>query len=1212
MHAQYVQFTENKGQWNSRVLFAGDAGNTGFFLEKNGYRVLLNDSDDISTINQYFGGHPATTATSKQTKSQAVINASKKGTGVVPDLILHSHAYEVTFLGSAENPKILPDKMVPTFSNYFIGNDRSKWSSNCKIYQALLYQNIYPGVDVRYYTSNSQLKYDIIVNPGADISKIALGFAGADGLSVKNGNLIVKTSVGNVMELAPKAYQVVNNVRTNVDVKFYVSDSTVYFKTANYAKTSALVIDPALVFSSFTGSKSDNWGYTATYDAAGNFYAGGICFGPGYPTSLGAFQQNFAGGSGSGGSGFDVAIIKLSHDGVNRVFATYLGGTGNEQPHSMVVDNNGSLIVAGRTTSTDFPVTQTGIGPGGLTDIFITKFTPDGSGLVASEKIGGAGNDGINEADKEAITGANSTPIRRNYGDDARSEVIVDSYNNIYLASCTQSNDTTEANLLSTPDAFQRQFSGGMQDGLLVKTDPSLHVLFSSYLGGNGDDAAFVLALNPGTNDIYVGGATTSNNLAATGNNAGPILYNSFQAGACDGFVSIISNDGSTLKNTVYVGGPGNDMLYGLGFDKLGYPYIMGTTTISFPVLNAAFNSQAKGKQFITKLAPDLSSVEYSTNFGKGLANPDLSPVAFLVDRCENVYVSGWGGGIDADESYPNAGTSGLTTTPDAIQSQTNGKNFYFFVLKKNGESQLYGSFFGELTPPTAANPAGPLGDHVDGGTSRFDAQGVIYQAICANCGKTGNGVGFPTTLNVWANRNISQVEPSCNEAAVKIAFQLAGVTAGIRTTINGIPNDTSGCIPLTVAFTDTIGIAKQYIWNFGDGSQLVDTTSKTILHTFTNVGVYTVQLIAVDSSACNIFDTVYLHIRARNDYAQVGFNAVKLPPCDSLKYAFVNISVPPVGKPFGAQSFQWNLGDGTLLTTNADTIIHSYAAPGTYTVSLLLTDTNYCNSPDTDTLQLRIATNVKAAFTVAPGCAPENAGFNNISEGGQQFVWNFGDGSSSTLTSPQHLYSKPGTYTVTLSATDSSTCNKTDSTSQTLVLGPKPTAAFTFTPTQPEENTPTTFLNGSQGGTTFVWNFGDGSTLATNQLDTTVTHQYNTTGTFNVCLAVSNEFGCSDTACSTVQTIIVPLADVPNAFTPNGDGINDVVYVRGFGIDKMDWKIYNRWGVMIFQSTSPEIGWNGYYKGTLQPQEVYTYLLDIKFANGLTYRKKGDITLLR
>lgn len=1209
--AQILEFAENKGQWNSKVTFSCDMGSTVFFLQKQGYTVLLNDTAEFKAIADYYGGHTPTAAAGTIIYHPGKGTIEKSKPLPAPKLGLHSHAYEVIFPGSNPNPVIIPDKPNDSYNNYYIGNDKSKWVSHARVFQAVTYKDVYPNIDVRYYTNNGTLKYDIIINPGGDISKVALQVNGADGLAIKNGSLVIKTSVGNVTELEPYAYQVSKAGKKTVDAKFAIAGNKVYFKTGSFSTSSTLVIDPTLIFASLTKSLADNWGYTATYDADGNFYAGGIVFGNGFPTANGpSYQPNFAGGVLEGQSGgYDVSIIKLDTRGRNKLFATYLGGGGDEQPHSMVVDNNDDLIVAGRTNSGNFPTTQDNFGPGGGYDIFISKFSPDGSRLTASRTIGGTDDDGVNIADKEKMPGA--VDINRNYGDDARSEVIVDGSGNIYLASCTKSDDAKITN-----GAFQ-PVSGGSQDGLLIKADPQLNITFSSYLGGKGQDAAFVLALNPLNNDIYVAGGTTSTDLKGTGVNAAGILKSTYGGGQSDGFVTIISNDGTTQKSTVYVGGAGNDMVYGIQFDKFGYPYIMGTTTVAFPVTgNVGFKAQAGGRQFITKLSRNLTGVEYSTNFGKtnSPSIPDISPVAFLVDRCENVYVSGWGGGINV--KYGNSGTAGLSTyaknPSDILKKNTDNEDFYFFVLEKNAASQLYGSYYGEQYGPQETERTG---DHVDGGTSRFDRNGIIYQAICANCLRTpnGSGLGFPVSGNVWGPKNVSSKNSSgCNEAAVKIAFELAGIATELRTSINGVPKDTSGCIPLTVDFVDTIHRAKQYRWNFGDGTPEVVTTGYTLQHTFTQIGNYTVRLIAVDSQSCNIADTAYVHIRARSDYADIKLKAQKLLPCDSINYRFVNESTPPAGKPFSATALEWDFGDGTTLVSNADTVYHNYRAQGTYSVVLRLNDTNYCNSPDADSIKLRIATNVKAQFNIPAGCAPYTAVINNTSFGGQQFYWNFGDGSTSTDADPVHLFANPGTYTVGMRVVDSSTCNITDTTTVTVTIGAKPTAGYIVTPTAPVENEPFVFTNTSAGATRYRWEFGDGDTLVTIRQDTPVVHQYNASGMYEVCLYVSTDMGCLDTLCNPIQALTKPLVDVPKALTANGDGINDKIHVKGFGISKMDWKIYNRWGQLVFQSTSPSIGWDGYYKGVLQPQDVYTYVLNIIFTDNKTYQKKGDITLLR
>ena len=1210
--SQALEFIENKGQWNSKVKFKSDMGGSVFFLQQTGYRVLLNNKEDLQKIAAKYSGHfhnSNGTVVSGNTSSSILkgspnvkSNHENNGGGNSNgDVILHSHAYEVNFLGASTNAVAVPDKAQNTYNNYFLGNDPAKWASGCGIFYGVTYKNMYPGIDVRYYSDKGNLKYDLIVNPNADISKIALKFDGVNGLYLKNGNLMVKTSLGEVSELKPYTYQFDSKGKTEVDAKYVLEGNTVKFKIGNYSKDATLIIDPTLIFASFTASISDNWGFTATYDGAGNFYAGGIVFTTGYPVSVGAFQETFGGGvEEDHTSGFDIGIIKLSANGTARLYGTYIGGAANEQPHSLIVDHTGNLIIAGRTGSANFPTKSATFGPGGGSDIFIAVLNATGSNLVGSRKIGGSADDGVNIKFNGSLS---AESLNRNYGDDARSEVIIDKSNNIYLASCTKSPDFP-----ITTGVFQNTI-GGRQDAVVIKTNSDVsNILFSSFLGGSGDDAGFVLALNPTNNNIYVAGGTTSNNLkAATGYN-GPVLFNSFKGGVCDGFVSIINNSGSTLIRTKYVSsGADNsdDIVYGIQFDKKGYPYITGTTTRSFPLLgNPAFNSQSSGKQFITKMDPNLTGIVYSTNFGKaGTSVPDISPTAFLVDRCENVYVAGWGGGLNLN--YPNSGTQGLITTSNAIRPTSDGSDFYFFVLEKNALSQLYGTFYGNI------DPTRDVGDHVDGGTSRFDSEGIIYEALCANCQKIGV---FPTApSSVWGPANPSQGGAECNEAMVKIAFEFAGVGSGIRSSIAGVPRDTSGCVPLTVDFTDTIANAQRYIWNFGDGSTDTTTFKANASHTFNTVGRFRVRLISIDSNTCNIADTSYLNIKVGDNKAELSVNVVKLDPCEALLYQFNNTSVAPPAIPFDSETFEWSFGDGTTVISNDPTLTHSYAAPGTYRVVLRLIDTAYCNYPDSVVINLRVAVNVDALFeTPASGCAPYNAVFNNTSIGGSQFTWNFGDGTTSTEENPVHLYSTPGTYTVRLMAQDPNTCNKIDSAQFTIIVSASPTAAFTFDPQVPKENQEYTFTNLSLGAVRYKWDFGDGDTIVTTRIDTTIKHTYNATGTFNVCLTATNQYGCDSTVCSPISAIIVPLVDVPNAFTPNNDGTNDVVRVRGFGIAKMDWRIYNRWGTMIFRGTTIKDAWDGRYNGVLQPQEVYVYVLDITFFDAVKYRKTGDITLLR
>jgi len=1178
LKAQYsnIEFVENKGQWDNRIKFLGQVSAGMFSVEQNGFMVVQHKPEDWARIGELAHHHGT---------SELAKNAS---------FTIHSHAYKVEFLNGNKIAEVIPDKPLPGYNNYFIGKDPSKWAADCKVYQGITVKEVYPNVDVRYYSNAGAVQYDLIVKPGADISRIALKYDGPDKLELKNKELVIGTSAGNLKELSPYTYQVGENGRKQVNCKYILKNNIITFDVKGYDKSSTLIIDPSLVFCSFTGSTADNWGFTATYGPDGSMFGGGIVFSGGsFPVSPGAFQTNFAGGGGGWGA-FDIGIIKLSPNGSNRMYATYLGGSGNEMPQSIICDPQGNLIVAGRSNSSDYPVKPANNlkGTGGGFDIIVTKINAAGNGLVGSMRIGGSESDGANIDDYP--NGAGS--LLRNYGDEARSEVNVDNAGNIYLASCTQSGN------FPVVSSFQGTKSGG-QDGVVLKLSSDVsNLLFSTFLGGKGDDAAYVLSLSPLTGNLYVAGGTSSTDFP--GDHTGVIGPASF--GGIDGFIAEIS--GNSLVRSTYLGTGGTDQVYGIQFDKSGFPYVTGQTTGSWPHVNAAYFDNG-AKQFISKLQSDLSGFVYSTTFGTSSNLPNISPTAFLVDRCENVYVAGWGGCFNCTSptvsSYPNAGTGGLPVTSDAIKGSTDGKDFYFFVLKKDAVSQLYGSFFGE-------NNLGAGCDHVDGGTSRFDQNGVIYEAICANCKELDPGAVFPTTPGAWSTSNPSNFGGKCNLALVKIAFNLAGVKAGIESLINGVPRDSAGCVPLTVDFADTVHNAKSYEWNFGDGSPTVVTTDPNTSHVFNATGTYIVRLVAVDSTTCNIRDTAYVHIRVGDIQATINFNPVKLNPCDSFKYRFDNLSTAPV--PFNNASFTWDFGDGSpRITAGTASVFHNYTAPGTYNASLVLTDTAYCNAPDSITIQVRVAALVKAQFTTPPaGCTPYNAEFTNTSLAGQSFQWDFGDGGTSTDINPTHLYSVAGTYTITLIANDPGTCNLIDTTRQTITVADNPTANFSFSPTTPIENTPTSFTNlSSPDAVNFIWNFGDGDTLQTTSR-LAVLHQYNATGTYNTCLIAINAAGCSDTTCQQVSALITDAVDVPNAFTPLSGGINSKVFVKGFGITKLQFVIWNRWGQKVFETNDVNIGWDGKFKGVVQPMDAYAYTLSVEFFDGKKATKKGDITLIR
>lgn len=451
--------------------------------------------------------------------------------------------------------------------------------------------------------------------------------------------------------------------------------------------------------------------------------------------------------------------------------------------------------------------------------------------------------------------------------------------------------------------------------------------------------------------------------------------------------------------------------------------------------------------------------------------------------------------------------------------------------------------------------------------------------------------------------------------------MNFSGVGAQIQAAINGDTRDTLGCIPLTVNFKDLLHKGVTYYWNFNSvanpGGVDQTTTVPNATFTFTTPGVYRVRLIAEDLSTCNLRDTSYINIKAGDNRVTPKFKAQKIGVCTSNTYQFTNQSFSVLGSSFGPQSFIWDYGDGSAQEIAGFTPdrVHTFPSAGTYFVKLFVVDDQFCNAPDSVIDTLRINPLVKAIpLSPALGCAPYEAHFTNNSLAGLSWLWDFGDPASGPLNSstdfePTHIYQNVGTYMFRLIAYDSTTCNKIDTSAYfTIKVVQKPQARADWAPNPPQANVPVRFSNLSSFSDSYLWDFGDGETST----EFAPVHEYNATGAYNAKLIAYSIAGCTDTFRLLVNVIVNPLLDVPNAFTPGRFGVNSVVNVRGFGIGKMNWRIYNRWGQMIFQSASKKYGWDGYYKGKLQPMDVYGYTLDVEFTDGTKMRKTGDITLLR
>ncbi|MCX6229906.1 MAG: gliding motility-associated C-terminal domain-containing protein, partial [Bacteroidetes bacterium] len=752
------------------------------------------------------------------------------------------------------------------------------------------------------------LKYDFIIKPNSKPEDIQLAYKYIDNIKISKGHLLVETSVNQSLEFRPYCYQLIDGIEKEIECSYVLNKNVLSFKVGKYDTSKELIIDPSLIFSTYTGSIADNWGFIATYDLEGNAYSGGIVSGIGYPVSLGAYQV-------SPGGNWDIAIIKYDSLGINRLYATYLGGINADLPHSLIVNSSNQLLIFGTTGSPNFPVTPNAYDtsfnggqaitydgvlayPNGV-DIYVCKLSSDGSQLLASTYVGGSGNDGLNYRqyyDPVLMFGNDS--LYSNYGDGARGEIITDNLSNVYVGTCTFSTDFP-----GTLNGFQ-PLNHGKQEGIVFKLDNSLtNLIWSSYLGGNDDDAIYSIDIDI-NNNIYVTGGTNSLNFPTTTN----AYKTSYQGGSADAFVSRISQNGTTLVASTYYGSNKYDQGYILKCGSDNNVYICGQTKADSNTLifNALYNVPNSG-QFIAKFIPTLDTLSWSTVFGTGDGKPNISITAFAVDICNRIYLAGWGkywGGYTFNGTSYNwgtvFGTKNMQTTSNAYQSTTDGQDFYIMVLGNNASFLDYATFFGEQH--VGNDYSGH--DHVDGGISRFDKKGNVYQSVCASCG--GYSL-FPTyPANVWSDSNHSY---NCNNAIFKFNihkdFALADFTL----------SDTIGkCAPDTLHFINT-SVGTSYFWDFGDGSPI--NSQSNPIHIYTQSGIYIVRLISLLLNGCNLADTISKQIiifkdtsySIPNAHACFGFNVqIGVPPNSNPNYTYhwtpaTNLSNPNIPNPYANPS---------------------------------------------------------------------------------------------------------------------------------------------------------------------------------------------------------------------------------------------------------------------------------------------------------------------
>lgn len=1174
-------FKENKGQWNSNVRYRTEMHYANVYFEQGRFTYQLLDTADLK---RYRSHHPW--------------GSDYK---VKVDHAIHGHAFYSNFIGCNKTARIIPSDPESSYFNYYIGKDPSKWASGVHAFHQLVYNDIYDGIDLNVSSEQLNVIYDWIVKgsfskPAPAQLPIKINYQGAGKVSLSDNRLIIETTVGNLIESKPYAYQLINGQKLEVRCNYTLDDNgIVAFNFPNgWDHQNDLIIDPTLIFSTYSGSYADNFGYTATFDSKSNAYAAGSVFSLGYPVTPGAFQYWWGGGWGfyhdsliTDGSGTDVSITKYSADGTTRLYSTYLGGRGDELPHSLIVNNNDELFVFGTTGSDNFPVTSGafdttfngGIGTGALngigvdynngSDIFIAHFNGTGTALIGSTYVGGSDNDGLNEPEYQ--------DLNYQYADDFRGSISVDNNNNVYVASCTRS-----ANFPVTAGAYQTRLNGPM-NAVVFKMDNYLtQMVWSTYLGGNKLSDAYSITLD-NTGNVFVCGGTQSDSFPTTAGCFQPFTH----GGRAEGFITELNQNGSAILASTLFGTPVYDQLFFVQVDRRNNVYVLGQTmdTSNFFMKNATYQVPKSG-QYISKFDHGLDSLIWSSRFGTGSGIPDLSPTAFLVDVCNSVYMAGWGSDFAGLYGFgPYLSTSGMFVTPDAYQPTTDGNDFYVMVMKDDASAITYATYFGSPRDE----------EHVDGGTSRFDKKGVIYQSVCAGCANNLTGglpdQNFPTyPANVVSHRNNS---PNCNNAIFKLDLNLPLVIADFNTPPTICDTFNYQFINNSKIFDTATTVVS---WNFGDGS-----TSNQLnpFHAYTVPGVYTITLIISDSTSCNGNDTVRKQMTIlRND------STVRLPTLVACPGYNVQIGIPPITD--SATTFQWTPTTGL----NNPNITDPFTSPEWSTNYQLEVNKGNCHAfyyqqvtVNHDSLKLHGAS-VLCPYDTIQLFVTDTAG-KNLS-----YQWSPANLILSGANTSDPFVKPPRDTVYYVTATDSAGCRYTDS-AHIKVVSQLQNVQVTATPdTIRYGDTSQLNVIFSQASSLYwapdssLSNLGSPDPLAWPKMPDTY------------WVTVIDSSGCVVKKPVSVYILLTPCASsnlfVPNAFSPNNDGKNDVLYVRGNYIQQMYFAVYDRWGQKVFETRNQNTGWDGTYNGKKLDPSVFGWYLEGTCDAGEKFFKKGNVTLLR
>jgi len=678
-----LRFEPNQGQTDNRVKFLSRDFEHALFLTPTEAVLVLRKPEGDSRVS----------------------SASRIPSPWLPGAVLRMKLRGANQKASATGMEALPGT-----SNYFLGDDPAKWRSNIPTYREVRFSGVYPGVDLVYYGNERELEYDFVITPGGDPNKIKMGIQGANLAIDAEGNAVLLSNDRTMRLLRPRVYQEFRGQRKEVSAVYVLKGHDLRIAVGPYDHAQTLTIDPVLGYSTYLGGSGGDSGGGIAVDSSGNTYIVGSTSSTDFPTNS-AFQS-MLGGPGT----FNVFITKLNAAGSALIYSTYLGGNGGngtfgDNGASIAVDSSGNAYFTGTVSSTNFPTFPKTGSPlpfqpafgGGQVDAFVAELNSSGNALVYSTYLGGSGNDSgtsiaVDSFGDAYVTGSTTSinfpvasPLQATLGTTSPEDafvakvnptgsalvystylggndnstfggsIAVDSSGNAYVAG-----STIATNFPVTAGALQTTYGGAPEDAFVAKLNAAGSALvYSTYLGGSGDDFLGGLAVDSSGN-AYVTGATNSTNFPTTPG----AEQTTFGGGTYNVFVSKLNPAGNALVYSTYLGGSGNDQALGIALDFSGNAYVTGlTSSTNFPVSNAIQSVYAGGAYdvFVTELGPAGTALIYSTYLG-GSGDDEASGIA--VDASGDAYVTGFtnsanfpvNGAFQGTNKVPNSGYTAFVT----------------------------------------------------------------------------------------------------------------------------------------------------------------------------------------------------------------------------------------------------------------------------------------------------------------------------------------------------------------------------------------------------------------------------------------------------------------------------------------------------------------------------------------------------------------------